>query len=291
VTIKPGDHVKLRVRHRTRFDYDSEVSQAHNELRVSPVNTGLQRVLAASIAVTPAVELRYHDDHFGNRVCHFNILDSHSFLEIVAEGTVETTHAICCGPESELYSRPHSERLAEFLAWSPGVPALDEYNTVPHAREINMDMNEEEFEQALVSVAHYFYTQFRYDPDVTHVYSSPREMFEQGGGVCQDKAHALIGVLRTAGIPARYVSGYIYEPARGEAGEQLLGASATHAWVQAWHQKFGWAGIDPTNDKLVDWQYVRTAIGRDYFDVQPVRGVFHGDVEQRLQVDVHVALA
>ena len=291
MNIKYGDHVKLRVRHCTRFHYVSDVSQAYNELRLSPLDTGLQRVLDSSIAVTPSATLRYHEDHFGNRVCHFNILDTHNTLEIVAESTVETTHAICCGPESKLYSRPHSERLAEFMAWSPGVPSLDEYGSVPHAHEINMNMDEEEFEQALASVASYFYTQFRYDPDVTNVYSSPKELFKHGGGVCQDLAHALIGVLRTVGIPTRYVSGYIYDPGKDCEGEHLLGSGATHAWVQAWHEKFGWVGIDPTNDRLVDWQYVRTAVGRDYFDVQPVRGVFHGNVEQQMKVDVRVALA
>ena len=113
-------------------------------------------------------------------------------------------------------------------------------------------------------------------------------LFEAGGGVCQDLAHATIGVLRLAGVPCRYVSGYVYDPAGDEEGEHVEGSAASHAWVQVWHPRLGWVGIDPTNDKLVDWQYVRVAAGRDYTDVQPLRGVFVGPREQELDVEVSV---
>jgi transglutaminase-like putative cysteine protease len=98
----------------------------------------------------------------------------------------------------------------------------------------------------------------------------------------------MLGVLRLAGVPCRYASGYVYDPLRDGEGEHVLGATASHAWVQAWHSELGWVGIDPTNQKLADWQYVRIAVGRDYSDVQPLRGVFIGSDEQRLTVDVRV---
>ena len=100
----------------------------------------------------------------------------------------------------------------------------------------------------------------------------------------------MLGVLRLASVPCRYVSGYIFDPASdGDGdGERVRGAAASHAWVQAWHPELGWIGIDPTNNKLVDWQYVRVAVGRDYSDVQPVRGVFLGSAHQSLSVDVNV---
>jgi transglutaminase-like putative cysteine protease len=84
------------------------------------------------------------------------------------------------------------------------------------------------------------------------------------------------------------VSGYVYDPVDPDEGDPVRGASASHAWVQVWHPELGWVGIDPTNDKLVDWQYVRVAVGRDYTDVQPLRGVFVGPLEQSLDVEVHV---
>lgn len=277
----------LQVRHITRFDYSAPVSLSHNVLRLTPMDSTLQKVKATSLAINPSCQPVMHRDYFGNVVHHFNLVAPHQFLEIVAESAVETTNAICTGPEEGNDDpRPYEQRFAEFLAWSKGVPALPEYTTIRH--EVSMAMGEAEFEKALLELAKYFYRNFRYIPDVTHVHSSPKELFEHGGGVCQDMAHALIGVLRLAGIPARYISGYIYDPKKDEEGEHVRGAAATHAWVQAWHGKFGWVGIDPTNDKLVDWQYVRTAVGRDYFDVPPVSGLFRGQAEQCLQVAVQV---
>jgi transglutaminase-like putative cysteine protease len=123
---------------------------------------------------------------------------------------------------------------------------------------------------------------------VTDVNSSPKVLFEAGGGVCQDLAHAMLGVLRLAGVPCRYMSGYVYDPADSDEGDKVKGAQASHAWVEAWHPQLGWVGIDPTNDKLVDWQYIRIAAGRDYSDVQPLRGIFVGSREQELEVEVAV---
>jgi len=289
-TLGAGEHVTLEVAHSTRFRYSAPVSLSHNELRMSPVDTGLQKVLRHAITVTPEVPLTTHTDHFGNLVHHFNILEPHDSLAINASALVQTTNATSCGPESNPDPRPYEQRWIEFLSWSPGVPRLAEYDSVPLGATVNTDMDEDEFAASLYEMARYFYRNFRYDPDVTHVHSSPKELFDNGGGVCQDMAHAMIGVLRKAGVPARYVSGYIFEPGKGEMGEHLRGASATHAWLQAWHEGHGWVGIDPTNDKLVDWQYVRTAYGRDYFDVQPLKGVFFGGVEQQLEVDVQVRI-
>jgi len=288
--LSEGEYVTLEVTHRTKFIYSAPVSLSHSEMHMSPVDTGLQRVLQHEIRVSPNVPTVGHRDHFGNLVHHFNIVAPHDTLEITAHSVVETTNAINCGPESDPDPRPYQERLVEFLCWSPGVPALKEYESVPLGRDIDMAMDEIEFGQAMSELAGYFSRTFRYDADVTHVYSSPKELFKHGGGVCQDMAHAMIGVLRNAGVPARYVSGYIFEPGTGEIGEQLLGSAATHAWVQVWHEGHGWMGVDPTNNKLVDWQYVRTAVGRDYFDVQPLKGVFAGEAEQELEVSVQVSI-
>jgi len=286
-----GDHISLTVQHKTTISYSAPVTCSHNELRMSPVDTGLQRVLNHNICVMPDTQIRMHRDHFGNNVAHFNLLEPHQRMEIIATSTVETTNAISCGPESAPDPRPYQQRWQEFLQWSPGVPELAEYGSINIPRMISMDMDDIEFGHGLYEMARYFFNTFRYDPDITHVHSSPKELFDHGGGVCQDMAHAMIGVLRQAGIPSRYVSGYIFDPAYGEVtGAHLRGAAATHAWVQAWHEGYGWMGVDPTNKKLVDWQYVRTAIGRDYFDVPPNRGIFCGPADQNVEVAVHIDL-
>jgi transglutaminase-like putative cysteine protease len=172
------------------------------------------------------------------------------------------------------------------LHWSPAVPALPHYEEIEHA--VSMDLDPDAFLYALRALGETFQKRFRYDTLATNVHSSPQVLFEGGGGVCQDLTHAMIGVLRLAGVPARYVSGYVYDPVQGGEGERVLGAAASHAWVQIWHPELAWVGLDPTNNKLVDWQYVRVAVGRDYTDVQPLRGVFVGGTGQSLWVDVSV---
>lgn len=289
-SLAKGEKIVLGVTHKTSFSYAEPVFQSHNELRMSPLDTGLQRVLTHRIGVDPAASLREHSDHFGNRVVCFNLLEPHSSLHIVATAEVETTNDISCGFESSPDPRPYQDRWVEFLEWSPAVPFLAEYETVPVGDALNMEMPESEFMDGLLSVAGYFNSSFSYQPDVTNVYSTPKEFFDNQGGVCQDMAHALIGVLRLRGIPARYVSGYVLDRHDQSGEHSLRGSGATHAWVQAWHETVGWIGIDPTNNKLVDWQYVRTAVGRDYYDIQPIRGVFQGTTEQQMEVAVEVKI-
>jgi transglutaminase-like putative cysteine protease len=277
----------LVVRHETRIDYGRPVVEAHSELRKTPVDTGLQRVITSKILAAPEVRMVEHRDYFGNVVQHFNILEPHESLEITAESVVETRDAVACGPEARPDPRPWLQRFGEFIAWSPGVPELEHYARIPH--RVSMEGEADDFLDHLLELGREFRERFRYDPDVTHVHSSPAEVFERRGGVCQDFAHAAIGVLRRAGIPARYASGYIYDPCADDPNaEHLRGTAASHAWVQAWHPGCGWVGMDPTNDRLVDWQYVRTAVGRDYFDVQPLRGIFVGEADQHLAVSVSV---
>lgn len=280
------DKALLFVTHKTRLKYGEPVVEAHSEVRKTPIDTGLQRVVTQKLEVEPATTLRSFTDYFGSHVHYFNLLEPHDELEIRASSIVETTDAICCGPVPVKDTRPWRERFAEYLHWSPAVPRLDEYLEIEH--RVDSELEPEEFIEALRELGSTFKNRFRYDPFATDVHSSPKRLFEGGGGVCQDLAHAMIGVLRLASVPSRYVSGYVYDPINPDEGEQVQGAAASHAWVQVWHEALGWVGIDPTNDKLVDWQYVRVAAGRDYTDVLPLRGVFLGMREQRLDVEVEV---
>jgi len=281
------EHPRFKICHISRFEYSRSISCAHSEIRKTPVDTGLQWVLSSQISVAPHVALSCHRDHFDNIVHHYSCLEAHDHLEIKAESIVETTNAISCGAsDAGADRRVYAQRWAEYLSFSQGVPKLDVYASIPC--HIDIRMPKLAFKDALNELAAYFFLNFRYDPDATDVHSSPQDLFDRGGGVCQDTAHAMIGVLRSLGIASRYVSGYIYDPKTDEPGAALRGAAATHAWVQVWHPDSGWIGVDPTNNRLVDWQYIRTAIGRDYFDVQPVRGTFLGHVEQVLHASVTV---
>ena len=284
---EPGGKALLMVRHTTTLDYASRVVEAHTEVRKTPVDTGLQRVITTKLEVDPPTRLRIRTDYFGSRVHHFNLLEAHGSLRVTAESLVETTDAFACGHETAPDRRPWQQRWAEFLHWSPCVPELPHYAEIEHG--VRVDLPPDEFVAALGALGGVFTDRFRYDTGATDVDSTPAHLFEAGGGVCQDFAHGLLGVLRRAGVPCRYASGYVYDAHRDGAAEHVRGAAASHAWVQAWHPELGWVGIDPTNDRLADWNYVRIGVGRDYGDVQPLRGVFVGEREQRLHVSVSVA--
>jgi transglutaminase-like putative cysteine protease len=276
----------LMVRHRTRLCYAEPVYEAHSEVRKTPIDTGLQRVITTKLSVDPYARPGEHRDWFGNVVHHFNLLEPHGSVTVTAESVVETTDAVCCGPEALPDPRPWQQRWAEFLHPSPAVPPLAEYASLRH--DVGVDQPPERFVASLAALGSAFTRRFDYDTTSTDVHSSPAVLFEHGGGVCQDFAHAMLGVLRLAGIPSRYASGYVYDGEQDADAERVKGAAASHAWVQAWHPELGWVGVDPTNDKLVDWQYVRVAVGRDYSDVRPLHGVFTGRAGQELEVEVQV---
>ncbi len=284
------DEARLRahllVRHVTELYYTGHAEEAHSEVRKTPVDTGLQRVVTTKLEVEPQTLPRKHRDYFGNVVHHFDLLEPHAAVCITAESVVETSHAVACGPEAEVDPRPWEERWAEYLYPSPFVPELPHYATIEH--RVSPSSSAEEFLTALEELGAVLRRDFRYETGLTEADSSPAVFFEKGGGVCQDFAHAALGILRLAGVPARYASGYLYDPATDPSQSTLRGAAASHAWVQGWHPELGWVGLDPTNDKLVDWQYVRVAVGRDYGDVRPVAGIFRGEGEQSLSVSVEV---
>ena len=287
--MKPWDakgKALMMVSHVTRLRYSEPVVEAHTEVRKSPVDTGLQRVVTHKLEATPGTQVRGYIDYFGSDVRYFNLLEPHDAVEIRAKSIVETSDAICCGPSYDLDLRSWAEKHVEYLQWSDSVPPLAEYREVPN--RVGPELEGGEFVEALAELGRFFWESFRYDPEATDVHSGPQELFLKGGGVCQDLTHAMLGVLRLASVPCRYVSGYVYDPGGEGEGAGLRGAVASHAWVQAWHTELGWVGIDPTNDKLVDWQYVRVAAGRDYTDVQPLRGVFVGAPEQKVDVKVRV---
>ena len=282
----PSGRALLLVRHTTRLEYAEPAVEARTEVRKTPVDTGLQRVLTTKLEVDPPVVVRGHTDYFGSQVRRFNILEPHTSLTVESESVVETSDAVYSGPEEPDDPRAWSQRLAEYLHWSPSVPPLPDYESIP--TRMKPDLEADAFLEATRELGHVFHQRFRYDSEATDVHSSPEVLFREGGGVCQDLAHALLGVVRSRGVPARYASGYVCDDAAPDDAAPVLGTRASHAWVQVWHPDLGWVGIDPTNDRLVDGQYVRVAVGRDYTDVQPLRGIFVGGRKQRLFVEVNV---
>jgi len=286
-----------RVTHRTEYKYKSEVTASYSQLHLLPRDAPGQRCRTANVIVTPTPEdYRERLDFFGNRVVFLAIHEPHLALTVTATSVVEVEERH--GGLSLFGQRPWEEAreavragrvpdpvdTAQFVLDSPLVETADVYR----------DYAAESFTpgrdllDAVTSLCSRIYADFAYEPGSTSVTTPLAEVFEQREGVCQDFAHVGIACLRSVGLPARYVSGYLEtDPPPGRA--KLSGADGSHAWLSVLIPDAGWLDVDPTNDQLVSSRYVVTAHGRDYSDVPPLNGVIYteGKTESlRVLVDV-----
>jgi transglutaminase-like putative cysteine protease len=269
----------LRISHTTRFDYQMPAYDSHNEVRMRPLEGPTQRCLEFDLDLTPDASTVQFDDYYGNRVYGFSIHDPHPELVVSAKSLVE-----CLTPShAAATSMPFGEYLLEDVARNRAeYDFLNASRHVPFSEPMRKFFwlakpdPSEDVAAYTNRVVIFIRDQFIYEPGMTKVQSTADEILTVGGGVCQDFAHLTIGVLRLAGIPSRYVSGYLAPTAK--VGMETVGAQASHAWVEAQLPGLGWIGFDPTNGCVVDERHIRVAIGRDYSDVPPMRGVYrsHG---------------
>lgn len=290
--------MNYRIVHRTVYDYSEPVTVSHHAARVKPRALAHQQRLEFNLRFTPEPTLwKERTDYFGNRVCFFSIQELHQRLEIIGESLVsvsETTPpAAALSPPWEqvvtLFSDPVSPTVAEpyqFVFDSPGAHVM---------REL-ADYAQTSFTPGtplLVAVADLnrrIFTDFTYDPVATTIATPLEEVLKQRRGVCQDFAHLAIASLRSLGLPARYVSGYLRtRPAAGK--ERLAGADASHAWFSAFCPDVGWVDFDPTNNLLPASEHMTVAYGRDFGDVSPISGILTGGGEHIVKVSVDVAPA
>ncbi|TAK71025.1 MAG: transglutaminase family protein [Actinomycetota bacterium] len=284
-----------QVVHRTRYEYDDEVSASYGRMHLLPRTTPGQDCDGATLTVDPPPDVvTEHRDYFGNRSSYFEVTVPHRALQVTSTSTV-TVHGRSGDHPLSRYDAPW-ERVRdgldagdddpvaarEFTRPSPLVtasPALSAYaaGSFPAGRPIRA---------CLTDLLTRIHTDFRYEPGVTTVTTTLDEVLRQRRGVCQDFSHLMIGGLRSLGLAARYVSGYV-ETRPPPGGSRLQGVDASHAWVSVALPGVGWLDLDPTNDQVVDDRYVTTAWGRDYGDVPPLKGViFTESAESSLQVYV-----
>jgi transglutaminase-like putative cysteine protease len=271
----------IEIRHRTRFQYTSEIPTSYNEARVIPAHLPRQRVLTSSVDIAPVTWQTNYVDYWDTRVTAFEVLRPHRSLTVTATSRVEVM------PEyqpwqapgwGELRSPELTDRLAEYLENSPATEPDEEL--ADFARET---ASQHEPGETARRICHFLHESVQYVPGSTTVHSPAAHAWAERSGVCQDFAHLAIGALREVGIPARYVSGYLHPNRRSEIGETVQGES--HAWVEWWAGD--WLGYDPTNDAVVADHHVVVARAREYADVMPVKGVFTGaDSELTVTVDV-----
>lgn len=282
------------IRHLTRFRYSSAVRESLMELRMHPRSEGPQRCMGFEVNVTPRARLQSYRDYMGNVVHHFDVPGPHRQLTVTAEAMVDV-EAIPVLPmrldfgaweqlDADIAERDFWEMLApsKFAQWTP---AIEQF-----AAELNLPANCEARAsdplELLLNLNTAVYRAIEYVPKSTRVDSPVDDALHNRKGVCQDYAHITIALVRRLGIPCRYVSGYLFH--RADAKTRST-EGATHAWIEAYLPGVGWAGFDPTNNIVASDTHVRTAVGRDYADVPPTRGVFKGDATSELTVAVRVS--
>lgn len=263
----------LSVLHRTRYSYRLPVADSYNEVRLRPATENPDRLTTFILRVHPPRRLRhFRDEHF-NYVQWFEIPEPHHELVIEATSRIHTTTqypdgATPLGVSFDDVAASRDDMLRPFLTSSRYVtvdPAL--WHLAVDIRDERKDV----FETAGAIMA-YIHQNWIYQPKATTANTHMDEVMRDRRGVCQDFAHVMLGLCRALGIPARYVSGYIYNGPTGH----MRGAQASHAWCEIFLPQRGWFGLDPTNNLLTDERYIKIATGRDYDDAAPVRGSFSG---------------
>jgi transglutaminase-like putative cysteine protease len=290
--------MKYQLIHRTQYIYDGSVTVSHHLARLAPRTLPGQRCPWHELEIHPVpVGRSVHVDAFGNATAYFEIEGKHETLEVIARSLVEIaqhrpTDPAMSPPWETVRDSCHAERLTPgsdagtFRFASPMVPLHPDF--AAYARP-DFPPGRPALVAAAALCARIF-REFRFDPRATDVSTPVAEVLRKRAGVCQDFAHLMLACLRSLGMPARYVSGYLETaPPPGQA--RLIGADASHAWVSVFcGETVGWVDLDPTNNLLPGDRHITVAWGRDFSDVSPLRGVTLGAGGQRLEVAVDVIL-
>lgn len=282
--------------HTTVYDYSSTVTVSHHLLRLAPRKMGRQWRLEHTLTIEPQPAVtRFHTDYFGNDVMFATIEGAHRQLNVVSKSRVAVAPPFIPDPSETpawesvrgLYKTDRSANAldaTEYTFASPLVPVVPDFmdyalpSFVP-GRPIL---------EAMKDLNGRIFSDFTFDSTATTVSTPLEQVLRERRGVCQDFAHLQIACLRSLGLPARYVSGYIEtQPPPGQA--KLVGADASHAWVSFFCPGMGWIDVDPTNNLLPSMQHITLGWGRDYGDISPIRGVFTGGENHQLKVGVDVA--
>ena len=276
------------VRHTTIFRYEPAVRESVMEVRMQPRSEGPQRCLKFQLDVAPAANVMQYRDFMGNSVHHFDIAAGHTEIEVKAEALVELQPAdpptaAAAGDWTDLDARIEADDYSEMLMPSQFVCDSEQLQKLSHELDCRRRGNPFDL---VTELNGRIFRAFAYVPNSTKVDSPIDEALRARQGVCQDFAHIMIALLRHIGVPARYVSGYLF---RGPDSHDRSTEGASHAWVEALLPGLGWTAFDPTNDLIGGDRHIRVAIGRDYADVPPTRGVHKGEAQSELSVAVVVS--
>nr|WP_254071919.1 transglutaminase family protein [Rathayibacter sp. VKM Ac-2857] len=275
----------MRITHTTGFTYRGDVVASYNEARMLPASSDGQLVLSSNLVIRPVTSAHTYTDYWGTRVSSFDVLDPHQELSLTATSLVE------------IRPKAHPDHPVGWEQLADQVETLTEY--VEQLKQTNRTAPPEDLVElarrladaaegpcdAALSIAETIGREMTYRQGVTGVHSTATESWTAREGVCQDITHIVLGALRSTGIPARYVSGYLHPKPNAAIGETVVGES--HAWVE-WFCGGAWRGYDPTNLIDIGDRHVIVGRGRDYNDIAPLRGVYAGPHSSKLFVRVEI---
>lgn len=304
-----------RIRHETRFEYATPIREALGELRLRPRDERGQACLQFDLSIKPRVRSHAYRDFLGNHVHHYSVPQTHISQTVTAESLVRLDSSPAWPDALPPETWDRYDALTQSVEnWDYAHPSTFAKPTdalVDLAKTLDITKHDDPLTTAR-HACQQVYDHFTYQPDTTHVDSPIDEAIADRGGVCQDFAHILTALLRRLGIPTRYVSGYLHtkranpphlappptplfdpqeepEPENTTTDEpESSDADASHAWTEALLPTLGWVGFDPTHNEVVTTHHIRVAVGRDYADVPPTRGVYRGNATSDMQVAVHV---
>lgn len=280
--------MRLEIRYVNLFTYGEPAWESHNLLRAAPCDNGRQRLIGYQVEVSPRAPIHSYVDYWGTRVDEFSVIEPHNSLRVAAESVVETAPASFpeVSPPLSSLDRVTGE-LGAFLRRSP------HSDWDRHVEETARDLiaGRDGLVDAVIAISDAVTASLKYEPGATYVGMSVGDVLAQGAGVCQDFSHLGIAMYRSVGIPARYVSGYLYseDQSSGVIPEEAELSVQTHAWIEVMIPGHGWWALDPTNAQPVGELHVKIGHGRDYEDVMPLRGVYHGGADHALGVDVRIS--
>ena len=297
IQIPKANFVRYRITHTTDYEYTGLVGHSYNEARLIPRECRHQQLISAHLEITPKeTDFRLREDFFGNKIAYFAITEPHSTFTVTAISEVE------------VFGNDRQLDLSRSTSWEEVKDILkrDKHTEVLDARQYTLDSPyiitspdlaayaQPSFApgrplfEAVHDLMQRIHNDFTFDPKFTTLSTPVNTVLEHRRGVCQDFAHLAIGCVRSYGLAARYVSGYIETlPPPGQ--EKLVGSDASHAWFSVYLPNVGWMDFDPTNNQIPGDQHIVVAWGRGYGDVTPLKGVVFGGLDHELKVSVDVA--
>ena len=274
---------RIGIRHVTGYQYERPVTSSYNEARITPISNDRQLVMESEVEVSPSTAVYRYWDWWGTLVHSFDLHEPHDELVITGTSIVETSgHPD--PPEApaswaDITGAEVRDRYSELLSPSRYVPLADGVLEAAGALDDSLDPLD-----TCAAVVELVRERMRYERGATTVSTTAADALRIGSGVCQDFTHVALGLLRARVIPARYVSGYLHPSSRAEPGEVIAGQS--HAWVEAWVGE--WMPFDATNGSPVGERHVVVGRARDYSDLAPLNGIFHGGPAKALGVSVEL---